>query len=68
VTIIPVPWFTVPAHAFVLGPGGRPVRARDHGYPDDLHTTALRCVYSDAELMASALLILTETFENVRPA
>lgn len=57
--VVPVPWFTVPSHADVLGADGRPTPVSSLGYPVDLSSIALRCVYTDAELDQRAVATLT---------
>lgn len=67
--LIPQPWYLIPDTDDVLGPDGRAIparflRPRD---PGQLSTVALRCVYSESEIMTRAVIALVETLGRVEP-
>lgn len=63
--LVPQPWFMIPSHADVLGPDGQPTPVAQVGYPVDLFTLAVRCVYTEDEVQARALMIVVRTFGRV---
>lgn len=60
--LVPQPWFLIPDDATVLAGDGRQLSVAEHGRPLDLTTFALRCVFTDDELLARALVVLTTVF------
>jgi hypothetical protein len=67
--LVPTPWLLIPDGDDVLGPDGRAIparllRPRD---PGQLSTLALRCVYSEAEIMTRAIIVLVENLGRVEP-
>lgn len=67
--LVPTPWFLVPDDDDVLGPDGRPVPARflRPADPALLSTMALRCAYTDEEIMTRAVIVLVETMGRIEP-
>ena len=67
--LVPTPWFLIPDTDTVMGPDGRCVPAAflRPADPALLSTMALRCAYTDDEIMARAIIALVDTFGRVEP-
>ena len=67
--LVPTPWFLIPDTDTVMGPDGRCIpaallRPSDSGL---LSTMALRCAYTDDEIMTRAIIVLVEHMGRIEP-
>lgn len=60
--IVPRPWSTVTPGTIIVDAAGQQREARITDYPPDLSTPALVCVFTDAELLARAMLSIVPAF------
>lgn len=63
--IVPRPWSTVTPGTVIVDAAGQQREATIADYPSDLGMPALVCVFTDAELLARAMLSIVPAFPGV---